>query len=35
MEGLERLARDEPLWRMHECVFAVWALESGPVDPRL
>lgn len=35
MEGLERLARSEPLWRVHECVFAVLALESEPVDPRL
>jgi protein phosphatase len=35
MEGLERLARGEPLWRVHECVFAVLALESEPVDPRL
>ena len=34
-EGLERLARGEPLWRVHECVFAVLALESEPVDPRL
>jgi hypothetical protein len=33
--ALERLARDEPLWRVHECVFAVLALESEPVDPRL
>jgi protein phosphatase len=35
MEGLERLAWGEPLWRVHECVFAVLALESEPVDPRL
>jgi polynucleotide kinase-phosphatase len=35
IEGLERLARDEPLWRVHECVFAVLAMESEPVDPRL
>ncbi|WP_104524548.1 polynucleotide kinase-phosphatase [Blastococcus atacamensis] len=35
MEGLERLARGEPAWRVHECVFAVLALESEPVDPRL
>jgi hypothetical protein len=25
--------RREPLRRMHECVFAVLALESEPVDP--
>jgi protein phosphatase len=35
LEGLDRLARGEPLWRIHECVFAVLALESEPVDPRL
>lgn len=35
LEALERLARAEPLWRVHECVFAVLALESEPVDPRL
>ena len=35
VEGLERFARGEPLWRVHECVFAVLALEPEPVDPRL
>jgi protein phosphatase len=35
MESLERAARGEPLWRVHEAVFAVLALESEPVDPRL
>jgi protein phosphatase len=35
IEGLERVAGGEPLWRVHECVFAVLALESEPVDPRL
>jgi protein phosphatase len=35
IEALERAARGEPLWRVHECVFAVLALESEPVDPRL
>jgi protein phosphatase len=35
IEGLRRLARGEPLWRVHECVFAVLAMESEPVDPRL
>jgi protein phosphatase len=35
VEGLRRLARDEPLWRVHECVFSVLAMESEPVDPRL
>ncbi|HEX3816637.1 MAG TPA: polynucleotide kinase-phosphatase [Mycobacteriales bacterium] len=35
LEGLDRLVRGEPLWRVHECVFAVLAMESEPVDPRL
>jgi protein phosphatase len=35
IEGLERFVRREPLYRVHECVFAVLALESEPVDPRL
>ncbi|MDQ3404312.1 MAG: polynucleotide kinase-phosphatase, partial [Actinomycetota bacterium] len=35
LAGLARLTRGEPLWRVHECVFAVLALESEPVDPRL
>ena len=35
LESLERAARGEPLWRVHEAVFAVLALESEPVDPRL
>jgi len=35
LEALDCVARDEPLWRIHECVFAVLALESEPVDPRL
>ncbi|MEU6847666.1 polynucleotide kinase-phosphatase [Streptomyces sp. NPDC046716] len=35
LEGLDRLADREPLWRVHEAVFAVLALESEPVDPRL
>lgn len=35
LEGLDRAVRAEPLWRVHECVFAVLALESEPVDPRL
>jgi protein phosphatase len=35
VEALERLARREPLYRIHECVFGVLALESEPVDPRL
>ncbi|MFF0271354.1 polynucleotide kinase-phosphatase [Kribbella sp. NPDC004536] len=35
LESLARAARGEPLWRIHECVFAVLALESEPIDPRL
>jgi protein phosphatase len=35
LEALDRVARGEPLWRVHEAVFAVLALESEPVDPRL
>ncbi|HWT94560.1 MAG TPA: hypothetical protein VN238_16310, partial [Solirubrobacteraceae bacterium] len=35
VEALERFARGEPLFRVHECVFGVLAMESEPVDPRL
>ena len=35
IESLERAVASEPLWRVHEPVFAVLALESEPVDPRL
>ena len=35
LEALDRLVAGEPLWRVHECVFAVLALESEPIDPRL
>ncbi len=35
IEALERFVRQEPLRRVHECVFGVLALESEPVDPRL
>ncbi|WP_086791397.1 polynucleotide kinase-phosphatase [Streptomyces thermovulgaris] len=35
LEALARLADGEPLWRVHEAVFGVLALESEPVDPRL
>ena len=34
-EGLSRFVAGEPLRRWHECVLAVLALESEPVDPRL
>ena len=35
IESLERFVRGEPLYRVHECVFGVLAMESEPVDPRL
>jgi len=35
IEGLTRFVRGEPLYRVHECVFGVLALESEPIDPRL
>ncbi|HEV2360428.1 MAG TPA: hypothetical protein VGS21_01875 [Acidimicrobiales bacterium] len=35
IEALERFVANEPLYRVHECVFGVLALESEPVDPRL
>ena len=35
VEAIERFVRHEPLYRVHECVFGVLALESEPVDPRL
>jgi polynucleotide kinase-phosphatase len=35
LESLERFVARQPLYRVHEAVFAVLALESEPVDPRL
>lgn len=35
IEALERFVKREPLYRIHECVFGILALESEPVDPRL
>jgi protein phosphatase len=35
IEALERFVAAEPLYRVHECVFGILALESEPVDPRL
>lgn len=35
MESLNRFVKKDPLYRVHECVFGVLALESEPVDPRL
>ncbi len=33
--SLDCFIRRESLWRVHQAVFAVLALESEPVDPRL
>jgi protein phosphatase len=35
IEALSRFVAREPLYRVHECVFGVLALESEPVDPAL
>ena len=35
LEGLQRVVTREPLWRVHQAVFAVLAMESERVDPRL
>jgi polynucleotide kinase-phosphatase len=35
LAALDRLAEGAPLWRRHELVFAILAIESEPVDPRL
>ena len=35
VEALERFVAREPLYRVHQCVFGVLAMESEPVDPRL
>ena len=35
IEALRRFVNHEPLYRVHECVFSVLALESEPIDPRL
>ncbi len=35
IEGLRRFTAGEPLWRVHQAVFGVLALESDPIDPRL
>ena len=35
IEALDRFVANEHLSRVHQCVFAVLALESEPVDPRL
>ena len=35
VEGLRRFVEREPLYRVHECAFAVPALESEPVAPKV
>lgn len=35
LEAVRRAASGEPVWRVHQCVFGVLAMESEPVDPRL
>jgi protein phosphatase len=35
LAALDGIAGGEPLWRVHELVFAILALESEPTDPRL
>jgi protein phosphatase len=35
MEALERFVNKEPFYRVHECAFAVLALENENIDPRL
>ena len=35
LAALDRFAAGDPLWRIHELVFAILACESEPVDPRL
>lgn len=35
IEALQRFVAGAPLRQVHECVFAVLALESEPIDPRL
>ncbi|MET9216365.1 MULTISPECIES: polynucleotide kinase-phosphatase [unclassified Nocardia] len=35
LAALDAVAAGEPLWRVHELVFAILAVESEPTDPRL
>ncbi|MCR1785678.1 polynucleotide kinase-phosphatase [Nocardioides carbamazepini] len=35
LDALTAFVGNEPLWKVHQAVFAVLALESEPVDPRL
>ncbi len=35
LEAVQRASEGEPVWRVHQCVFGVLAMESEAVDPRL
>ncbi|MFE3541623.1 hypothetical protein ACFXK0_01475 [Nocardia sp. NPDC059177] len=35
LAALDAVAAGAPLWRVHELVFAILAMESVPTDPRL
>lgn len=35
LEALNRFVNNEPVHRIHECVYGIAALESEPVDPKL
>lgn len=35
LEAARRAATGAPVWKIHQCVFAVLAMESEPIDPRL
>ena len=35
LDALTNFVDHEPLWKVHQSIFAVLALESEPVDPRL
>ena len=35
LEALNRFVKHQPLWKIHECVLGVLALESEGIDPRL
>jgi len=35
IEALTRFVQNDPIYRVHECVFGILAMESEPIDPRL
>ncbi|WP_354002716.1 hypothetical protein [Occultella kanbiaonis] len=35
LDALTAFVEHDPLWKVHQSVFGVLALESEPVDPRL